>query len=209
MLNKMFKKTIKKLENMIKTLETKTMIKKREIHREKQKKEKFIKKNKIFTKSENLELFNKSELRIGQIKEISEIKNSENLYTQKINIGSETRSVISGLKKKFKKKDLEGKKVILLCNLKKRKIMNNNSEGMIICGVNDDDDEIDLLTPKGEIGDLLRLDKDFEDKKIENLKVKDFERFMGLFSIKNGVCFYDSEFLDFVENSKIDNGIFK
>lgn len=232
-LKKTFKKSFQLLNKIINKLETNTATietpQKTEILQKKIKTEKHQKTTKTenpqnrekTTKTEKTpktknpskplspsDLFKKVELRIGKIEKIQEIENSENLYSQQINIGYETRSVISGLKKKFKKENLENQKVLLICNLKKRKILKHESEGMILCAVNDR--EIALLAPKGEIGDRLGLGDGFEDfGKIKNLKTREFEGFMELLEVRGGFCYYDGGFLDFVEKCCVGEGKIK
>jgi tRNA-binding EMAP/Myf-like protein len=67
--------------------------------------------------------FNKSEFRVGQVTEVSEHPQAENLYILRIDLGAEkTRTVVSGLKANYKDKNtLVGKTVIVLCNLKDAK----------------------------------------------------------------------------------------
>jgi tRNA-binding EMAP/Myf-like protein len=47
----------------------------------------------------------------------------------------------------MKAEDLEGKKVLVLCNLKERKLVGFPSHGMVLCASNADHTEVKLVNP--------------------------------------------------------------
>ena len=47
-------------------------------------------------------------------------------------VGNEERIILSGIKKYYKPEDLVGKNVLIIANLKPRKIMGIESKGMIL-----------------------------------------------------------------------------
>ncbi len=95
--------------------------------------------------------FEKLDLRVGEIIEVEEIPNADKLYKLTIDIGEETRTVCAGIKQYYSKDDLKGKKIILLANLAPRKLKGIESQGMILAAVNDDENEVVLLSPESEI----------------------------------------------------------
>lgn len=93
----------------------------------------------------------KFDLRVGEIIEIEDVAGADKLYKLKIDLGTETRVVVAGLKLNYTKEELDGKRVILFCNLDPRKLKGIESRGMILAAVNDDHSEVKLLQPDGEI----------------------------------------------------------
>lgn len=93
----------------------------------------------------------KIDLRVGEILEVENVPGADKLYKLKIDLGTETRTVVAGLKQNYQKEELEGKRVILFCNLEPRKLKGIESKGMILAAVNDDHSEVKLIQPDGEI----------------------------------------------------------
>lgn len=83
-------------------------------------------------KSIQIEEFMNLDLRLGVIKEVQEVPKSSKLLAFKVDIGIETRTILSGIKKHVDSSKLIGQKVTVVCNLKSRKIMGIESEGMIL-----------------------------------------------------------------------------
>ena len=58
------------------------------------------------------------DLRLGVIKEVQEVPKSSKLLAFKVDIGIETRTILSGIKKHVDSSKLIGQKVTVVCNLK-------------------------------------------------------------------------------------------
>src|SRR3989339_2219773 len=93
----------------------------------------------------------KLDLRTGEILEVEEIKGADKLYKLKIDLGTETRTLVAGLKQYYTKEELEGKRCIVFCNLEPKKLKGIESKGMILAAVNDDHSEVKLIQPDGDI----------------------------------------------------------
>jgi methionyl-tRNA synthetase len=93
----------------------------------------------------------KLDLRVGEILEIEDVAGADKLYKLKIDLGTETRILVAGLKEHYTKDELEGKRCIVFCNLEPKKLKGIESKGMILAAVNDDHSEVKLLSPDGEI----------------------------------------------------------
>lgn len=91
------------------------------------------------------------DLRTAEILEVEDIPGADKLYKLKIDLGTETRTLVAGLKPFYTKEDLEGKKCIVFTNLEPRKIKGIESQGMILAAVNDDMSEVKLLQADGVI----------------------------------------------------------
>ena len=63
------------------------------------------------------------DVRVGVITKAWHHEDSEKLFCEEIDVGeSEPRLIASGLRPFFKTEDLENRKVLVLCNLKQRKL---------------------------------------------------------------------------------------
>lgn len=76
--------------------------------------------------------FAKMDIRIATILEAENVPKSKKLLKLRIDIGSEQRTVLSGISEHFKAEEVVGKKVLYLANLAPRKMMGMESHGMIL-----------------------------------------------------------------------------
>ncbi|QKF92514.1 methionine--tRNA ligase [Campylobacter sp. CCUG 57310] len=89
--------------------------------------------------------FKRCVIKVGTILEASNIEGSDKLLKFKIDLGeSEPRQIVSGIAKFYDPKELVGKQVCVLANLKEAKIFGNISQGMILTA---EDDLLALLSP--------------------------------------------------------------
>ena len=72
---------------------------------------------------------------------------SKKLLKFKIQVGSGTRQILSGIKQYYKPEELIGKRVMVLVNLKPREIAGEMSEGMILSAA-DEDGNLAVMTPE-------------------------------------------------------------
>ena len=102
---------------------------------------------------ENIEFedFEKMDLRLGLIEECSYHPDADKLLVFKVKIGIERRTIVSGIRKWYKPQDLVGKKVVILANLKPRKIRGIESKGMILSAEHGDD--LSVLTVLNDVKD--------------------------------------------------------
>ena len=82
--------------------------------------------------------FDKIDLRVGKIKACEKHPNADKLLVFQVDLGCETRQIISGVAKSFKPEETVGQTVVVVCNLKPRKLRGLESNGMIIYGLKDD-----------------------------------------------------------------------
>ena len=106
------------------------------------------------SKSESIsyEAFKKIDLRVGKVIAAESISKADKLLKLKINIGTETRIVVAGIKKHYSAKEIIGKKIIIVCNLQPTKFKGVESQGMLLAAVNDSDNVI-LLTVDKDIAE--------------------------------------------------------
>jgi methionine--tRNA ligase beta chain len=106
------------------------------------------------------------DIRVGIVTKVWEHEEADKLYCEEIDVGEdEPRLVASGLRPYMKAEDLEGKKVLVLCNLKARKLVGFPSHGMVLCASNEDHTEVKLVSPPidAKVGERVTIpDFDFE-----------------------------------------------
>ena len=92
------------------------------------------------------ELFSRLDLRVGRILEVTPHPTADRLYVEKIDVGEpEPRQVVSGLREHYSLEELQGRLLVVVCNLKPRKMLQVESSGMVLCAKNSE--KVELLTP--------------------------------------------------------------
>jgi methionyl-tRNA synthetase len=87
--------------------------------------------------------FAKLDLRIGNILSCENHPDSDKLLVSQVQIGPEVRQIVSGLRPHFEAKDLIGKQVVVVANLKPVKLRGVISQGMLLVG--EDEQVLELL----------------------------------------------------------------
>lgn len=74
------------------------------------------------------------DFRVGKIVSAKNHPDSDKLLVEQIDVGEEEpRQIVSGIAKYFKPEEIEGRKVVIVANLKERKIGGIASNGMLLC----------------------------------------------------------------------------
>ncbi|MCM1246053.1 MAG: methionine--tRNA ligase [Roseburia sp.] len=94
--------------------------------------------------------FMKMQFQVGEIISCEEVKNSRKLLCSQVRIGSEVKQIVSGIKSNYSAKEMLGKKVMVLVNLKPAKLAGVVSEGMLLCA-EDAEGNLSLLTPERDM----------------------------------------------------------
>ncbi len=76
--------------------------------------------------------FQKLDLRVGTITDAKDHPDADKLYVLQVDLGSEKRQLVAGLKGIYKKEELLGRQVIVVCNLEPKDMRNVRSEGMLL-----------------------------------------------------------------------------
>ncbi len=79
-----------------------------------------------------IEDFLKVDLRLAKVLEAKKVEGSEKLLRLKLSLGNEERVVVAGIAKFYSPEELVGKKILVVANLKPRKIFGIESQGMIL-----------------------------------------------------------------------------
>ena len=96
--------------------------------------------------------FSKVELKVGLVTACEKVAKSKKLLKLTVKLGSEERTVVSGIALHYEPEYLIGKKLVMVTNLKPVKLCGIESQGMIICAENAEG-KISFLTPETDIED--------------------------------------------------------
>ncbi len=96
-------------------------------------------------------------LKVAEIIEVKDHPNADKLYVLQINLGTEKRQLVAGIKEFYSKGEMKNKKIIVVTNLKHAKLRGIESQGMLLAA-EDNKGNVGLLTVKqSEPGDDVRF----------------------------------------------------
>lgn len=76
--------------------------------------------------------FTKMDIRVGTIVAAEKVAKTKKLLKLTVDVGIDTRTIVSGIAESFKPEDIVGQQVSVLCNLAPRKLRGVESQGMIL-----------------------------------------------------------------------------
>ena len=85
----------------------------------------------------SFEEFEKLDIRVGKVLVCEKVPKSSKLLRFELQVGSETRQILSGIANYYKPEDLVGKNVLFIANFPPRKMMGLESNGMILSAEHD------------------------------------------------------------------------
>jgi len=92
--------------------------------------------------------FTKMDIRVGQITKVWHHPEADKLFCEEIDVGEENkREIASGLREHYTLEDMEGRKVLVVCNLKAAKIVGFASNGMVLAAKSADGAKVELVQP--------------------------------------------------------------
>ena len=96
--------------------------------------------------------FGKLDIRVGKIVEAWPHPDSDKLWCEKIDVGEpEPRQIASGLRAYYPEvSDMEGRSVIVVCNLKEAKLAGFASNGMVLCASSEDRSTVAFVEPPAD-----------------------------------------------------------
>lgn len=93
-------------------------------------------------------------LKVAKISEAREHPGADKLVVLQIDIGAEKRQIVAGIRKHYTLDELQGKKIVVVCNLKPAKLRGIESNGMLLAA--DDGENVRLLDPgKAKVGQAV------------------------------------------------------
>eukprot|EP00904_Undaria_pinnatifida_P000404 jgi/Undpi1/10364/HiC_scaffold_29.g12814.m1 len=106
----------------------------------------------------------KVDLRVGVISKVWVHESADTLYCEEIDVGEEEpRKIASGLVPHYSVDEMEGRRVVVFCNLKPRTLKGFKSHGMVVCAVaasSEGKEKVELVVPPegAEVGERLKFD---------------------------------------------------
>jgi methionine--tRNA ligase beta chain len=93
----------------------------------------------------------KLDIRVGLVTKAELHPDADSLYVEEVECGEpEPRTIISGLVKFVPIVEMQGRRVMVLCNLKPRNMRGIKSNGMLLCASNEAHDVVEPLMPPAE-----------------------------------------------------------
>lgn len=92
--------------------------------------------------------FEKVELKVGQVLKVEKVENADKLLKLEVDLGNETRTIVSGIAKWYNEDNLLNKKIVVVTNLKPVKLRGIESNGMLLAA---GDEDVKLLTIDGDL----------------------------------------------------------
>merc|ERR1711971_1429315 len=95
----------------------------------------------------NQPLFSKLEVRVGKVMKAWHHPEADRLFCEEIDVGEPTgfRQIVTGLREHYKLDEFEGKRLLVICNMKPAKLKNVMSSGIVLCAKNAETKVIELL----------------------------------------------------------------
>ncbi len=94
--------------------------------------------------------FMSMQFQVGRIISCEAVKKSKKLLCSQVQVGSEVKQIVSGIKGHYTPEEMVGKKVMVLVNLKPAKLAGVVSEGMLLCA-EDAEGNLALVVPEKDM----------------------------------------------------------
>ncbi len=83
------------------------------------------------------------DVRVGRVLKVEDHPRADKLYLVYVDLGTEKRRLVAGLRDEYGREEIQGKNIVVLCNLKPATLRGVKSEGMLLAAV--DGKEVSLL----------------------------------------------------------------
>ncbi len=101
--------------------------------------------------------FKKLDLRVAEIRSAEDIPGADRLFRLTVDLGTETRELVAGIKGHYEKEGLVGKKIVVLANLEPRTIRGVTSHGMLLAASVEDKSSLSIVTLEKDIPNGSRV----------------------------------------------------
>ena len=95
--------------------------------------------------------FAKVHLRVAKVLEAIEHPKADKLLLLKVDLGSEQRQIVAGIRGYYQPQDLVGRNVVVVANLQPRMMRGFESQGMILAGSSESRDKVIVVTVDGDL----------------------------------------------------------
>jgi methionyl-tRNA synthetase len=122
------------------------------------------------------EIFSRTvDIRAAKIISAEPHPRADKLYIERIDLGTEERTIISGLVPYYKPEELEGRTVAVVANLKPAKLRGEISEGMLLAAEGPEEDRLEVLfLDHASPGDPVRLTDTKETGSFDQIDIDTF-----------------------------------
>jgi methionyl-tRNA synthetase len=88
------------------------------------------------------------DLRVGKIIRAWPHPEADKLWCEEVDVGeAQPRRIASGLRDYYKQEEMQGRRILVVCNLKPRPMKGFESQGMVLCAANSDRSVVEFIDP--------------------------------------------------------------
>ena len=95
--------------------------------------------------------FLKLDLRVATVKQAEAHPRADKLIVLQVDLGSEQRQIIAGLRGHYEPEALVGRQIVVLTNLPPRNMRGLESNGMLLAAASDDQSIVVVLTTENDV----------------------------------------------------------
>jgi len=95
------------------------------------------------------------ELKVATIKKAEPHPNADKLLVLQVDLGSEERQIVAGIRGHYAPEELIGKQVVVVANLETARLRGLESQGMVLAA--SDGERIVILTPEKQVSPGARI----------------------------------------------------
>ena len=99
--------------------------------------------------------FKKMELVVGKILSVESHPDADKLYVMQVDLGTETRQIVAGLKPYYEADQLAGKLAVIVANLAPARLRGKDSNGMLLAA--QDGSNVIILSPERPVSPGSRV----------------------------------------------------
>jgi len=103
----------------------------------------------------SIDEFRRIELKVATIKKAEPHPNADKLLVLQIDLGSEERQIVAGIRGHYAPEELIGKQVVVVANLETARLRGLESQGMVLAA--SDGERIVILTPEKQVSPGARI----------------------------------------------------
>ncbi len=101
--------------------------------------------------------FARIDLRVARVLEARPHPDADRLLVLKVDVGDEERQIVAGIKQSYEAEALIGKLIVIVRNLKPRKMRGEESAGMLLAASDDEKSQVVLVSPLTDISPGARV----------------------------------------------------
>lgn len=132
------------------------------------------------------------DLKVGKVLEAKEHPDADKLTVMQVDLGTEKRQIVAGVKGHYSLDELKDKNLIIVTNLKYAKLRGIESQGMLLAGVEEGEKQIGLLTVK----ESNQGDKAYFEGVEQSSEELSFDNFQKIkLTVKDSKCVYNDKVL--------------